>query len=193
MKRRIPVQEPLIIRRTNIEDDVDSIFTPTEHGWAIRSGNKPNNQEPPEKGMPWGSAKSRDKIIEKITQIYTQLREDALVFMHPYRIMVRSGNLLVEGDRCLVEAVNGWPEPLSHGRVLPDAVYIFDTPRTPRLIAQPSEIQGDPSILSRQDLYDIGNLVERRLRYTDLSLTKPVVVEFSFGTAGDLKTHDIRF
>ncbi|NTV23490.1 MAG: hypothetical protein HGA85_03890 [Nanoarchaeota archaeon] len=202
----IPTLTIDIINKGKIESNVEQIFHPFQFGWVARSGGAPSPKlnSKPDGFMPWHATKplsaysSPDQQLADLTlaveRIYSQLSSDQVVFLHHQRKFDKSGVLVVNDRTAVVEAVLGWPEALSHGKVDPIARYEF---RMPSLFLSPLQVKGDPSFLSQQELSMIGRDIERRLDYQALLgfIGDPVAVEFSFGDykfGYGISAHDIQ-
>ena len=190
MQQNIPTLDFYIIQKERIEEDVRSVFYQTELGWVIRCGHEPDIRGRPERGMPWRVCSSQEDIAETAQDFYRHLPSGCYAFIHPQREMHKSGNLfIIGGDIILIEAVRGWPEGLSHGKEDPEVAYEF---RTPTLFSEPSRIRGDDSLLSPEELFRIGSQIERKLHYEEISLTHPVIIEWSMNRVGQPSAHNIQ-
>ncbi|MBW2990521.1 hypothetical protein KY348_02330 [Candidatus Woesearchaeota archaeon] len=164
-------------------------FYKTNLGWVIRCGRHPDSNDRPERGLPWNVCLSIEEIVDTIKAFYKDIPAEHYVFIHPQREMIKSGNLLVNGDKCIIEAVTGWPEGLSHGKESPQAVYLFETPS---LFVEPRKTEGNENLLTPEEWLRIGKNIERKLNYSKLSLINPVVVEFSINNYGSVSAHDVQ-
>jgi hypothetical protein len=205
MMQEIPTLYIKIIDRNNIEEEVRSSYLPNKHGWVARSGSKPypNLKSRPDGFMPWHATKPLDKyldteqqlleLLSAVQDIYHTLNHEQVVFIHQQRHFEKSGVLRVDDRQAIVEAVAGWPEALSHGKINPLARYLFELPT---MFLNPVSVEGDEQFLTPQELYWIGSKIERRLDYKLLleNMSEPVAVEFSFGPyrwGYDISAHDI--
>jgi len=187
MGQGIPTSDVDIIDRRRVEDSVRKVYSPKKNGWVIRCGKHPDLRDKPERRLPWHVCSSFDEMTKVVIDFYNEIGNNYYVFVHPQREMNKSGNLIIYGDRCVIEAVQGWPEGLSHGKENPLAVYTFCSPS---LFVAPLKIEGK-HFLTSQELYNLGHQIERRLDYRELSLTEIVVIEFSISNQGEISAHDI--
>lgn len=203
--REIPTVLIDIIDKSKIKKDVRQAFHQKKLGWVARSGSRPSPKlnSKPDGFMPWHATKPLDhykdseqqlaELVCEAERIYNSLSENQVVFIHPQRQFDKSGVLRVDNTTAIVEAVAGWPEGLSHGKVDPIVRYVF---KMPSLFIDPIKIDGEESFLTSQELRWIGSEIERRLDYKMLleTLSEPLAVEFSFGPyrwGYSISAHDI--
>lgn len=189
MRQGVPTLPISVINNSRVEMDVREIYRPNDLGWVVRCGQEPDDRGKIEKGMPWHVAKNSEEVVAVVRDFYSSLPRGHYVFIHPQRDMNRSGNLLVDGENILIEAVSGWPKALSHGEIMPESTYSFNAPSM--FFSEDFGCEFG-NTLSRQDLFLLGTYIERRLNYETLSLTDPLVLEFSFDSKDRISAHDIR-